>query len=121
MPENNKNTEQQEKLTLDYLLQKIEEISKEQPYISDAIKALENVKSGGPGDVGAQAQAHALGEIVKAREATNQKLLSLYEKMYDDLKAEKLDPNFIIRTLAQPGLSECTSAMLYDVLNKLNN
>ena len=107
-------------LTMEYLLQKIEEISKDQPYISEAISALEFVNSGGPGDVGAQAKAHALGEIVKAREATNQKLLSLYEKMYDDLKSEKLDSNLIIRTLAQPGLSECSAAMLYDALNKIN-
>ena len=77
------------KLTMEYLLQKIEEISKDQPYISEAITALEHVQSGGPGDVGAQAKAHALGEIVKARETTNQKLLSLYEKMYDDLKPQQ--------------------------------
>ena len=77
------------KLTMEYLLQKIEEISKDQPYISEAISALEFVNSGGPGDVGAQAKAHALGEIVKAREATNQKLLSLYEKMYEDIKPLK--------------------------------
>ncbi len=84
--ENSKDTP---KLTLEYLLQKIEEISKDQPYISEAITALEFMQSGGPGDVGAQAKAHALGEIVKAREATNQKLLSLYEKMYDDSKSEQ--------------------------------
>ncbi len=84
--ENSKDTP---KLTMDYLLQKIEEISKDQPYISEAITALEFVQSSGPGDVGAQAKAHALGEIVKAREATNQKLLSLYEKMYNDLKSEQ--------------------------------
>lgn len=109
-----------QKFTMEYLLQKIEEISKDQPYISEAIAALEHVQSGGPGDVGAQAKAHALGEIVKAREATNQKLLSLYEKMYDDLKSEKLDSNLIIKTLAQPGLSKCSATMLYDALNKIN-
>ncbi len=114
------NSETSQKFTMEYLLQKIEEISKDQPYISEAITALEFVQSGGPGDVGAQAKAHALGEIVKAREATNQKLLSLYEKMYDDLKSEKLDSNLIIKTLAQPGLSECSAAMLYDALNKIN-
>ena len=86
---NEETNETPQKLTMEYLLQKIEEISKDQPYISEAISALEFVNSGGPGDIGAQAKAHALGEIIKAREATNQKLLSLYEKMYEDIKPIK--------------------------------
>ena len=47
------------------------------------------MKSGGPGDVGTQEQAKAVGEIIKAREATNQKLIALYEKMYDDLTSRQ--------------------------------
>ena len=75
-----------EKLTMDYLLGKLEEISLDQAFLTDAISELGKMKSGGPGDVGTQEQAKAIGEIIKAREATNQKLIALYEKMYDDLK-----------------------------------
>ena len=78
-----------EKLTMDYLLGKIEEISLGQAFLTDAISELGKMKSGGPGDVGTQEQAKAIGEIIKAREATNQKLITLYEKMYDDLKPDK--------------------------------
>ena len=75
-----------EKLTMDYLLGKLEEISLGQAFLTDAISELGKMKSGGPGDVGTQEQAKAIGEIIKAREATNQRLIALYEKMYDDLK-----------------------------------
>lgn len=87
----NSTSEQQrsEKLTMDYLLGKIEEISLSQAFLTDAISELGKMKSGGPGDVGTQEQAKAIGEIIKAREATNQKLIALYERMYDDLKPDK--------------------------------
>ena len=87
----NSTAEQQcsEKLTMDYLLGKLEEISLGQAFLTDAISELGKMKSGGPGDVGTQEQAKAIGEIIKAREATNQKLIALSEKMYDDLKPDK--------------------------------
>ena len=78
-----------EKLTIDYILGKLEEISVGQAFATDAILELGKMKSGGPGDVGTQEQAKAVGEIIKAREATNQKLIALYEKMYDDLKPKQ--------------------------------
>lgn len=78
-----------EKLTIDYILGKLEEISVGQAFVTDAILELGKMKSGGPGDVGTQEQAKAVGEIIKAREATNQKLIALYEKMYDDLKPKQ--------------------------------
>ena len=87
----NSTSEQQssEKLTMDYLLGKLEEISLGQSFVTDAISELGKMKSGGPGDVGTQEQAKAVGEIIKAREMTNQKLIALYEKMYDDLTSEQ--------------------------------
>lgn len=78
-----------EKLTMDYLLGKLEEISLGQSFVTDAISELGKMKSGGPGDVGTQEQAKAVGEIIKAREMTNQKLIALYEKMYDDLTSKQ--------------------------------
>ena len=77
-------------LTMDYVLGKIEEISANQGYLMAAITELGKLKSSGPGDVGTQEQGKAFGEIIKAREATNQRLIALYEKMYDDLKPKQI-------------------------------
>ncbi len=89
----NAKAEQQcvDKLTMGYVLGKIEEISTDRSYITAAISELGKMKSGGPGDIGTEEQAKAIGDIVKARETTNQRLLALYEKMYDDLKPEKVN------------------------------
>ncbi len=76
-------------LTMEYVLGKIEEITANQGYLMAAITELGKLKSGGPGDVGTQEQGKAFGEIIKAREATNQRLIALYEKMYDDLKPKQ--------------------------------
>ncbi len=89
----NAKAEQQrsDKLTMGYVLGKIEEISTDQSHVTAAISELGKLKSVGPGDIGTEEQAKAIGEIIKARETTNQKLLALYEKMYDDLKPEKVN------------------------------
>lgn len=41
---------------------------------------------GSPDNIQGQAKAQAICDIVKCRETTNQQMLSMYEKMYDDLK-----------------------------------
>lgn len=78
-----------EKLTMDYLLSKLEEITTGQAFLTDAIAELGKMKSGGPSDVGTQEQAKAVGVIIQAREETNQRLIALYEKMYDDLTVKQ--------------------------------
>lgn len=83
-------TKPTEKLTMEYVLGQIEKIATETEYLHNAISELSKTNSVGPGDVGTQEKAHALGEIVTSREHTNQRLLSLYEKMYDDLKTQSL-------------------------------
>ena len=40
---------------------------------------------GAPGNIMGKAKAEAVAEVVKTREATNQQILKLYEKMYDDM------------------------------------
>ena len=83
-------SQQASELTMNYVLEQIEKIASETEYLHNAISELSKTQSAGPGDIGAQGKAHALGEIVTSREQTNQKLLSLYEKMYDDLKSQSL-------------------------------
>ncbi|MBQ7033222.1 MAG: hypothetical protein IJN25_06150 [Clostridia bacterium] len=54
------------------------------------MEELSVMGDGDSGDCGApgnmQGQAKAIADIVKYRETTNQRIFSLYEKMYDDLK-----------------------------------
>lgn len=78
-----------QKFTIKYLLEQIEEIAKNQEHIKDALQKLTFMESKGPGDVGTEGQAEAIAKVVEARELTNQKLIALYEKMYDDLKPHK--------------------------------
>lgn len=74
-------------LTMDYVLSKIEAIRMDTAHLHEAIAALQDTPAAAsPGDIAGQEKAKALGDIVRCRETTNQQLLKLYEKMYDDLK-----------------------------------
>jgi len=73
------------KYTLEYALEQIEIIRKDNKYIYEALDALKDVKSEGPG-VGASHKAMNIANTVKYRETTNQQLIKFYEKMIDDLK-----------------------------------
>ena len=73
-------------LSMEYLLGKIEQISNDTAYLREAITAVQAITQGSTGDIAGQAKAMAMGDAIKARETTNQQLLRLYEKMYDDLK-----------------------------------
>jgi len=76
----------QDGITLPVLLEKIEQIRADSSYIQDALRELSTVKSEGPGDIGAAGKAQAIADVIKSREETNRKILSLYEKMYDDIQ-----------------------------------
>lgn len=120
----NSTAEQQcsEKLTMDYLLGKLEEISLGQAFLTDAISELGKMKSGGPGDVGTQEQAKAIGEIIKAREATNQKLIALYEKMYDDLTSKQTSlKEMAMKALERAADDEGKIAAISDVLDTIRH
>ncbi len=111
-----------EKLTMDYLLGKLEEISLGQAFLTDAISELGKMKSGGPGDVGTQEQAKAVGEIIKAREATNQKLIALYEKMYDDLTSKQTSlKEMAMKALERAADDEGKIAAISDVLDTIRH
>ena len=76
----------QNPMTLEYVLSKIQAIADDTFHIHEAIDAISQIRSTGPGDVGTQEQTKAIGDIVRCRETTNQRLIAFYEKMYDDLK-----------------------------------
>ena len=93
---------------IEYILSQIAKIQEQTEYLNDALEKLsqmgdgENGAPGSPGNIQGQAKAQAFADIVRCRETTNQKMLSLYEKMYDDLKPDdgnkKLD---VLEKLAQ--------------------
>ena len=71
-------------------------------------------------DIVGQAKAQALGDVVKCREATNQQLLKMYEKMYDDLKPQltlkEKALDVIDRTLNNPTGTDKDIELLEDLL-----
>lgn len=73
------------KPTMAYILEQLEMLKENDDFLDKALEKLGNVKSGGPGDAGAQAQAMALKDAILAHETTRQQLIALYGKMYDDI------------------------------------
>ena len=77
--------------SIPYLLYQIALIQSDTAYLSEVAGKLaamsdgDSGEAGSPGNIQGQAKAEALGDIIKCRETTNQQLLRLYEKMYDDL------------------------------------
>ena len=77
--------------TIPWLLSQIEAIQTETTYIHEVIEKLcamsdgDSGEPGSPGNIQGWEKAKALGDVVRCRETTNQQLLSVYSKMYDDL------------------------------------
>lgn len=86
------NTTTQTKYSIEYILEQVAKIQGQTEYLSQAIEKLsamddgDSGECGSPGNIQGQAKAQALGDIVRCRETTNQQMLKLYEKMYDELK-----------------------------------
>ena len=90
------------KLSIDYVLDKIEHIIKDSEYIHNALEQLALMPRSEPGDIAGQEKAKAIGDIVRCRETTNQQALRLYEKMYDDLKPhEESTKNKVLEMLSE--------------------
>ncbi|MBQ7138796.1 MAG: hypothetical protein IJO39_07370 [Clostridia bacterium] len=73
------------------ILNRINNIINQTSYITSAFESLTMMGDGDSGDCGApgnimgKAKAEAVAEVIRVRESTNQQILRLYEKMYDDL------------------------------------
>ena len=92
-------------LTMEYLLGQIEKVTAQTNHLQEAIAALrdmgdgENAEGMSVGNTLGPAKAAAIGDVVRCRETTNQQLLKLYEKMYNDLKPAPVSED--IRKLQQ--------------------
>jgi len=85
-------------LTIGYILSQMEKIRSDSEYIHRALEDVQKINPHEPSvsgaqDIGSQAMAHAINGIVTSREATNQKLLAMYERMYEDIKPTKQNAN----------------------------
>lgn len=78
-------------LTVADILTRINNIINQTGYITSAFESLAGMEDGdsgspgSPGNVLGEAKANAIATVVQCRETTNQQILRLYEKMYDDL------------------------------------
>ena len=78
-------------LTVADILTRINNIINQTGYITSAFESLvqmgdgDSGNCGAPGNIMGKAKADAVAEVVRARETTNQQILYLYEKMYDDM------------------------------------
>ena len=79
-------------LTMEYLLGKIDQLANDTAYVHETIAALNALKpdpafaDNPEGDNASTAKAQALGNVMKTRETTNQQLIALYSKMYEDMR-----------------------------------
>ena len=83
----NYNTE----LSMEYVLSRIDQILEEKGHIKEAIDSINNMKlnTSPEGGRGEMARAEAISKAIQSREATNQQILKMLDKMYDDLKAKQ--------------------------------
>lgn len=90
--ENKSNARAAEKLSMNYVLEQIEKIASQTEHLNNALQKLgemadgENADGCSPGNTLGQAKAQAFADVIRCRETTNQQLIRLYEKMYDDFR-----------------------------------
>lgn len=81
--------------SIPYILQQIAMIQADTAYLLEAVSKLADMSDGdsgetySPGNIQGKAKAEALGNIVSSRESTNQQLLHIYERMYEDLSQKQ--------------------------------
>ncbi len=86
--------------SIPYLLRQIALLQSDISYLKEVIEKLANMPDGdsgaaySPGNVQGQAKAEALKTVIQCRETTNQQILRLYEKMYDNLVKEQAKPHY---------------------------
>ena len=80
--------ENNQEITVKYILEQIEKIHADSKYIYEALEKLEGVTTSSSADIGAQAKAQGIETVVQCRETTNQQMLKFYEKIYNDLYQE---------------------------------
>lgn len=116
-------------LTMEYILSRIDSIMMDNSHIHKAIEAIRDMKindSGDSSDNGDFARGEAISTAVKSRETTNQQLIKLFEKMYDDLKPQKIGLRekaleVVEKTLNHTGLGDDIKSGLSETLEAIRH
>ena len=123
---NNNENKATDKPSIMYCLTQLEKIQEQTEFLIDAIMQAGAIPcgnpgdSGSPGDIAGEAKAKALADMVRSREATNQKLIAFYEKIYDDLMDKKTDKDRIISIVESAAASgECSAEELSELVSNL--
>lgn len=70
------------------VLRLLAQIQEDHTHMQQALEYLKQLPNQHvPGDIANQAKAIAASDIVKSREKTNQELIAVYQKMYEDLRS----------------------------------
>ena len=117
--------EEPQKLTINYVLEQIEKIQNQTDHIGMALAALGNMvpkTNCTTPDVAGAEQAEAIAEVVESREATNQKLIALYGKMYDDLTSKQTSlKEMAMKVLERAADDEGKLAAVSDLLDTIRH
>ena len=113
-------------LSMEYVLSRIDAIINDTEYIHEAIKAIIEIPIMMPtdgmmnyqGDYAGQAKAEAISQAISSREKTNQKLIQLLEKMYDDLKPQEPSEDILKIKQLTEALSSLPSEYVMTILQK---
>ena len=76
----------QPELNMAYVLSRMDMVLQEKQYLEDAIRAIRELEPVEGPCLQIDSRASAIGDAVSAREQTNQKILALLERMYNDLQ-----------------------------------
>jgi hypothetical protein len=115
-------------LTMSYVLNRIDYIMKDVSHINNAIEAIRSMEiNKGPSSMGSdRSRGEAISNAVKSRETTNQQLIKLLDKMYDDLKPEKSSVKdktltLLERTLNNPSVGDEVKTALVESLDTVRH
>lgn len=87
--------QEKDDISVQKLLEQLISIQQDVEYVHRALDALiamddgDSGVMGAPGNILGANKAEAIGVVVRSREETNQMLLRLYERMYDDLMRQR--------------------------------
>ena len=106
------------RLTVGDILSRIDLILRDTAYIHEAIEAIQKMEPGEPSLNAPDPSRQSIATLIQAREATNQQMIHLLEKMYDDVKPrEPSEDGRKLRELSD-ALSRYPEEFVADVLRK---
>lgn len=119
-------TQEAPALTMEYILEKIDDIMHDNEYLYRAIESIQATSHIEPSISGTDHPAFAAVELVKAREKTNQDMIDLLKRMYETLAPGKTEVkqdvfnglNTIIATMLD---YEMDSENVKDILNTITD